>query len=109
MPPSSLPVILQDAAISILLPDWLRMSTPVIKKLSKLAEVSGIRGVFLTVASAGGCCQTPVHPKMHLCGASNVWRFFLLLLLRECVGRCFMGLLSFPRLFVGVIMNRGGL
>lgn len=68
-----------------------------------------IRGVFLTVASAGGCCQTPVHPKMHLCGASNVWRFFLLLLLRECVGRCFMGLLSFPRLFVGVIMNRGGL
>lgn len=40
MPPSSLPVILQDAAISILLPDWLRMSTPVIKKLSKLAEVS---------------------------------------------------------------------
>uniref|UniRef100_A0A671Y4X8 Hydroxysteroid (20-beta) dehydrogenase 2 n=1 Tax=Sparus aurata TaxID=8175 RepID=A0A671Y4X8_SPAAU len=31
---------LQDAAISILLPDWLRMSTPVIKKLSKLAEVS---------------------------------------------------------------------
>lgn len=68
-----------------------------------------IRGVFLTVASAGGCCQTPVHPKMHLCGASNVWRFFLLLLLRECVGRCFMGLLSFLRLFVGVIMNRGGL
>lgn len=36
----SLPVILQDAAISILLPDWLRMSTAVIKKLSKLAEVS---------------------------------------------------------------------
>lgn len=36
----SFPVTLQDAAIAILLPDWLRMSTAVIKKLSKLAEDS---------------------------------------------------------------------
>lgn len=47
------------------------------KKSGSLSErLFRIHGVFLTVASAGGCCQTPVHPKMHLCGASNVWRFF---------------------------------
>lgn len=59
-----------------------------------------IRGVFLTVASAGGCCQTPVHPKMHLCGASNVWRFFFVVVERMCC-EMFYGTVVISEAFCG--------